>query len=66
MAYSLKGVISHKGERITTGHYLSYVKHESQWYRFDDAIVKEKTFSDVQLECGRDCYILVYVLNTDI
>ena len=34
--YHLTGVIENSGPRLNTGHYISYVKHEMQWYKIDD------------------------------
>ena len=34
--YELKSVISHRGNSLQSGHYLTYVKKELQWYEIDD------------------------------
>jgi ubiquitin carboxyl-terminal hydrolase 7 len=48
--YDLQSVIVHVGE-FEVGHYYSYVRPDVQtnkWYRFNDDIVEEVSFDDVQ------------------
>lgn len=40
--YRLKGIIRHIGQSTKSGHYISYVKHGDQWYKFDDHMVEKK------------------------
>ena len=32
----MKGVLTHKGRSIDSGHYIGWTKHEKNWVKFDD------------------------------
>ncbi|KAK6534486.1 Ubiquitin carboxyl-terminal hydrolase 8 [Arthrobotrys megalospora] len=55
--YDLYGVVVHKGDRSTTGHYISYAKEEAGWLRFDDLKVQAVTEEEV---ARQEAYILMY------
>ncbi len=54
----LIGLISHIGSSSTSGHYVSYIRGDSTWYRCSDEKVIELTFSDF-CDSG-ESYILFY------
>ena len=35
--YKLIGVLSHRGETITSGHYYTYLRHKDSWFLHEDA-----------------------------
>ena len=47
--------------KIDSGHYVSYVKHAGQWYRFDDAYITRVPEATVRESEG---YLLVYARRT--
>ena len=59
--YKLYGVVSHIGNHIRAGHYISYISHPSSqsidWYSIDDEDVKSVTWSDVD---SVQAYLLFY------
>ena len=34
--YNLKGVLTHKGRSIDSGHYIGWTKNGDKWVKFDD------------------------------
>ncbi len=58
--YELTGVICHFGENNNAGHFIAYCKNSNncKWYKFNDTIVSECPFTDVQ-EKGMS-YVLFY------
>lgn len=62
--YNLKGVLTHKGRSIDSGHYIGWTKNGDKWVKFDDdkvTTVKEEEILD--LSGGGDwhtAYILLY------
>jgi ubiquitin C-terminal hydrolase len=36
MIYYLYGIVVHSGS-LNSGHYISYVKHNTQWYQISDS-----------------------------
>lgn len=78
ITYSLSSVVSHRGSRITSGHYVSYVLSglkRDQWFELDDATVRSTNkakFDDSQTDpSDRDFrdrftpYMLFYQRNFD-
>jgi Ubiquitin carboxyl-terminal hydrolase len=55
--YELMGVLVHQGRSCDSGHYLSYVKRQNNWYRVNDHLVT-KVSIDVVL--SQQAYILIY------
>lgn len=45
-------IISHIGDSINSGHYISFVKHENEWFYYDDINVTilspEEVFKNIQ------------------
>ena len=41
--FELTAIISHLGESLNTGHYITYVKRNQKWYECNDAIISEVT-----------------------
>jgi ubiquitin C-terminal hydrolase len=67
--YHLYGVVSHKGENLTHGHYISAVRslRDDQWYDCDDSMVKpialRKLYENSEITATRpnaDPFILFY------
>ncbi len=54
----LIGVISHIGSSLSSGHYVSYVRIDSTWYRCSDEQITEPAFSEF-CDSG-ESYILFY------
>ena len=63
-SYELLAIITHKGRSANSGHYVSHVRIDDQWYRLDDEKVIEIDTEKVEeLSGGADwhcSYILVY------
>ena len=58
--YSLKGVLVHIGNHISSGHYEAYVKDtvgKNAWYMIDDACVESVGVNTV---LNREAYMLFY------
>ena len=62
--YDLLAILTHRGRTANSGHYVSHVRIDDQWYRYDDEKVKEiDTDAIDDLSGGADwhcSYILVY------
>jgi ubiquitin C-terminal hydrolase len=54
--YELYGVVSHIGSGVG-GHYISFVKVSSKWYKCDDSRV---TFSNPSQHIDPNAYLLFY------
>jgi ubiquitin carboxyl-terminal hydrolase 14 len=57
--YDLKGVVTHKGRALSSGHYMGFAKEEkdghSKWVKYDDDDVYEVTKEDImKLNGGGD------------
>ncbi|KAE8450049.1 hypothetical protein EG329_007188 [Mollisiaceae sp. DMI_Dod_QoI] len=59
--YHLQSIVTHKGDAIEQGHYISYSKHENQWFQFDDHKVYVASTSEV---LAAEAYILFYVIQS--
>lgn len=57
--YELSSVIVHKG-KLDNGHYISYSRQESEWFRFDDSMVIQVDEKEV---LGAEAYMLFYVVS---
>ena len=55
--YKLKGFIEHIGNSMVSGHYVSYIKINNIWYRFNDSNISKK---GPKLKDNTDAYILLY------
>ena len=50
--YKLKAVLTHRGRSADSGHYITHVRIEEQWFRFDDEKVTEIEEEDVDMLGG--------------
>jgi uncharacterized UBP type Zn finger protein len=63
--FELVGVITHQGT-ASAGHYFSYAKHNSKWFKLNDERVAESTIEALEKECfgngvsNTNAYMLVY------
>ncbi|AXI24226.1 Ubiquitin specific protease [Cardinium endosymbiont of Sogatella furcifera] len=57
--YNLYAFIQHRGEGISSGHYIAYVKREDKWYRVNDGTIEEPSLSDV-IDASKTAYLLFY------
>ncbi|XP_071134144.1 uncharacterized protein [Mytilus edulis] len=55
----LYGVIVHKGNTLSNGHYYAFILFGSQWYLVDDMRVKQVTIQSLQNIDGQP-YLLFY------
>lgn len=55
--YELNSVIVHKG-KIDNGHYISYSRQGTEWFRFDDSMVVQVSEKEV---LNAEAYMLFYV-----
>ena len=65
--YKLVGIVDKLGESVAGGHYVAYMKTNSQWIRIDDThiyAITNRNISDVEF-CG--CYLIFYkqIQNTE-
>jgi ubiquitin C-terminal hydrolase len=61
--YRLHGIVRHHGEKISFGHYTSYVysKIQRKWYHYDDTTVTEyNDYIDFKDTINREQYVIVY------
>ena len=59
VSYECQSFLCHLGERIQSGHYISYVRKGDTWYKCNDAIVEPISTADAQ-EALQQSYILSY------
>ena len=52
--FTLRGMVVHSGQ-ASGGHYYSYIRHGSTWYKFDDGDVNEIKIEDEE-ELKAQCY----------
>lgn len=62
--YEPVGIISHVSDRPYFGHYVSCVKHNDQWYHYDDMSVKLLSAEEV-FKCCQDNVYLIFFENTE-
>ena len=55
--YELVSVLVHQGRSCNSGHYLSYVKSDGEWYRASDENVEKVP---VNIVLSQRAYILIY------
>ncbi len=58
--YNLYGMVIHMGNSAQTGHYISYVKKNGVWYRFDDSTVTAVTTQHVLQQYGNETPYVVF------
>ena len=49
-AYSLCGVITHIGQNLNSGHYISEVRIDQQWWKCNDATITKTSFQELSRE----------------
>ena len=59
VTYHLQGILCHSGQGAHSGHYYSYIKRGSQWFKCDDTDVSAVQFSSVSAE-QRTVYMLAH------
>ncbi len=59
-AFDLYAIAVHRGLSANAGHYVTYVKHNNQWYLCNDMQIKPVTAQAVRNEIETDGYILFY------
>jgi len=57
--YQLTAVICHHGESANGGHYNAAVRYNSEWYMYDDALVRQMEIREVMNQ-QFTAYLLVY------
>jgi hypothetical protein len=55
--YDLVAVLVHQGQSCESGHYISYVKNNGEWFLCNDSIVKKV---DIATVLDQQAYILMY------
>jgi ubiquitin C-terminal hydrolase len=58
--YQLTGVICHHGELVTGGHYNAAVRYNTEWYMYDDAVVRQIDVREVVGQLAAHAYLLLY------
>ena len=46
-AYSLCGVLTHIGRSLNSGHYISEVRMDSQWWKCNDSTITRTSFPEL-------------------
>mmetsp|Transcript_8795 Transcript_8795/g.19331 ORF Transcript_8795/g.19331 Transcript_8795/m.19331 type:complete len:761 (+) Transcript_8795:124-2406(+) len=59
-AYQLAAVICHHGESANGGHYNAIVRYNSDWYMYDDALVRQLELREVMNQ-QFTAYLLLYL-----
>jgi len=61
-SYTLYGIISHVGDSLTDGHYVTYIHTDfEEWWRFHDSEVKPATFDHIKNLEQESPYLIIYV-----
>ena len=55
--YDLVGILVHQGQTCASGHYLSFVKKNGEWFKCNDSVV---TKVDEALVLNQQAYIMMY------
>lgn len=50
--YRLKSVITHRGRSANSGHYITHVRRDNTWFRFDDLKVTEVNEESIEMLSG--------------
>lgn len=62
--YELRAVLTHKGRSSASGHYVAWIKKESNWFKCDDEIVEQVDSDEIlKLSGGGDwhcAYVCLY------
>ncbi|XP_058791576.1 uncharacterized protein LOC131664469 [Phymastichus coffea] len=54
------GIISHIGDSINSGHYISFVKHHEQWFYYDDMNVSILSADEVFKNIQNNAYVIFF------
>jgi ubiquitin C-terminal hydrolase len=57
--YSLVALIEHQGATFSGGHYVSYVKSDAQWYKYNDSSVSEVSDKEAE-QVAESAYLYFY------
>lgn len=61
LQYKLYAAVVHCGSSVDSGHYYTFAKDESDWYKFNDCAVMKTSFEDLcKLKPPETPYILFY------
>lgn len=63
--YQLCSVICHHGDSVNGGHYNAACRYNSEWYMFDDSLVREMQLREVMSQ-QFTAYLLVYLCNEKV
>ncbi|KAJ8682064.1 hypothetical protein QAD02_017856 [Eretmocerus hayati] len=58
-------IISHIGDNIDSGHYISFVKHQDQWFYYDDMNVKLLSPDEV-LKCVQNNAYVIFFQDSEL
>lgn len=58
--FNITAIISHEGNSLDFGHYVSDIKKDNVWYHCNDSIVKKAEENYTLTKCSRTSYILFY------
>ena len=56
--YRLTGVICHRGQSTSNGHYIAFVFAEDKWLKADDTTIKQVSYNTVK---KKEAYLLFYM-----
>jgi len=63
--YQLTAVICHHGDSANGGHYNAVVKYNTEWYIYDDAVVRQIAIDEVMnQQCS--AYLLIYLCSEKV
>lgn len=57
--YHLTAVICHHGDSVNGGHYNASVRYDTEWYMYDDALVRQMSLAEVMNQ-QFTAYLLLY------
>jgi len=63
--YHLTAVINHHGESANGGHYNATVKYNTDWYMYDDAVVRHMELREV-VNQQYTAYLLMYQCHAKV
>merc|ERR1712050_278142 len=58
--YHLTAVICHHGDLVSGGHYNAAVRYNTEWYMYDDAVVRQIDIREVVNQLAAHAYLLLY------
>ncbi|CAE8732063.1 unnamed protein product [Polarella glacialis] len=63
--YQLTAVICHHGDSVNGGHYNAAVRYNSEWFMYDDSLVRQMEIREVMNQ-HFTAYLLVYLCNEKV